>query len=304
MQVDPDVIEILKAVAAPLDPADIKIRRDKEKDLRYIDARVVINRLNDVAFGQWSSYVQEVKQGADGKYYAIGTLTICGITHGDCGVSETDKYFDPPKAAVSDLLKRCAVRFGLGIELYSDDDQRPVGGGDDGNYSQPKPRNNPPKQGQQAAPANKQQPEQPKPAPAANPLIEYYNKRLDALKALAAAAGTSRPFAPAQLERQMVLKFVKKDSHDGLTKPQVRKVAGTINALFDQEDEPDKWRHSLIRIITGRDSVHNLTKGEASVLIDWAEADPELAATEAYLLIRADMEINGQTELPGMPAGK
>lgn len=276
--VDPDVLEILAAVAAPLDPADIKIRKDKDKDLRYIDARVVINRLNTVCPGLWSTYVQEVKQGADGKWVAYGTLTICGITHGECGVSETDKYFDPPKAAVSDMLKRCAVRFGLGIELYNDEDQRPPEQPGDG-YSKPKPKNG----------------NQPTPPPASNPA----KARLDALTEAAQGTKLTRPWVPSRLKQQIALKVSKSELTGSATDKQQGKLAGAIDALFDQQDEPDKWRHSTMMILIGKDSVKACTKAEASVLIDWAEKDPETAATEAYLAINTALEEAGQQRLPG-----
>lgn len=273
-----DVLAILDAVAAPLDPEDIKIRHDKDRDLRYIDARVVINRLNRVAPGLWSSYVQDVKQGSDGKYYAIGTLTICGITHGECGVSETDKYFDPPKAAVSDLLKRCAVRFGMGIELYGDDDQRPVGTGESG--SKPKPTNRP------ATP-----PKPPTNSPAA--------QRLQQLTDAAQGTKLTRPWVPARLKQQVALKISKSQLTGAATASQQGKLAGSIDALFDQQEAPDKWRHSLMMILIGKDSVKDATKAEASVLIEWADKDPEKAATEAYLAINIALEEAGQQRLPG-----
>ena len=77
----------------------------------YVDARDVINRLNEAAPGQWRDEYAITPLAPNG-YYALCKLTIGDITRQDVGESDT------PKGAVSDALKRAAVKFGIGIHLY------------------------------------------------------------------------------------------------------------------------------------------------------------------------------------------
>jgi hypothetical protein len=108
-------------LAAPLDPDTIRQRDDKGTPIRYIDARTVIDRLNSVCPGEWhfETELLSAPTGEKGsKWVFKGRLTVCGCVHEDVGVNDNENYFDPPKAAVSDALKRCAVHFGIGIELY------------------------------------------------------------------------------------------------------------------------------------------------------------------------------------------
>lgn len=86
--------------------------------LAYVDARTVMERL-DILDPSWS-----VEHGApvqmltpDGKpvYGVPCRLTVNGVTRTDVGVPSD---MEPVKGAYSDALKRCAVHFGIGRELY------------------------------------------------------------------------------------------------------------------------------------------------------------------------------------------
>jgi len=79
----------------------------------YIDARDVMDRLDDVVgMGEWAdSY--DVLRAADKAWAVRCRLTLCGITKEDVGEGES------PKEAFSDALKRAAVKFGVGRYLYS-----------------------------------------------------------------------------------------------------------------------------------------------------------------------------------------
>jgi len=120
--------EIFAALAAPLDPQSVKTleKRDKKSGrvtaIRYIDARTVIDRLNSICPGLWTFETEllAVPQGAGDKWVFKGRLTVCGAWQEDVGMNDNEDYYDPPKAAVSDALKRCAVHFGIGGELYGD----------------------------------------------------------------------------------------------------------------------------------------------------------------------------------------
>ena len=112
---------IWKRLAAPLDPRVIKTREQAGKTLRYIDSRTVDDILDANALGEWNVTMTFLgsrplvgRNGEDlGNAYAIkASLTVYGVTREDVGEG---KDF---KAAASDALKRAAVRFGIGRELY------------------------------------------------------------------------------------------------------------------------------------------------------------------------------------------
>lgn len=73
----------------------------------YIDARLVIERLNLVVGGLWSPAYR-----ADGRLMWCD-LTIDGVTRSDVGSGYEGK------GLVSDSLKRAAVHFGVGVSLYA-----------------------------------------------------------------------------------------------------------------------------------------------------------------------------------------
>lgn len=73
----------------------------------YIDARLVVERLNLLVPDLWRDEYRPVGQGQ-----MWCDLTIDGVTRSDVGEGTG-------KALVSDALKRAAVRFGVGVSLYA-----------------------------------------------------------------------------------------------------------------------------------------------------------------------------------------
>jgi hypothetical protein len=73
----------------------------------HIDARLVVERLNAVAGGDWWDAYEEVKGGLECQ------LTVMGATRRDVGVA------GDPKALRSDALKRAGVKFGIGVSIYA-----------------------------------------------------------------------------------------------------------------------------------------------------------------------------------------
>lgn len=134
---DNDLQGIWDAIAAPLDPRDIKTREIKGVIIRYIDRTTVEERLNSVCPGDWHMMVTPILVPNDftGKWVVKVSLTICGVTREEFGMNDNETAFDPPKAAVSDGFKRCASLYGLGRELYHD----PAKQGPKDAYSKPKP---------------------------------------------------------------------------------------------------------------------------------------------------------------------
>lgn len=84
---------------------------------------------------------------------------------------------------------------------------------------------------------------------------------------------------------------------DPVTEAQKRKVALTLNEIFDSEDDPDSFRRTAIRHLTGKESLTKLTKAEASCLIEWLGGDETHVKVEAYRLILLDGEEKGQLSL-------
>lgn len=111
----------LAALAAPFPPAEIEWRvgsttGDKSKGmaLAYLTARHVMDRLDTVCgFANWQD-----------RYEFHGTRTVCylSIRIGDEWVTKADGAGDSDveaeKGAISDALKRAAVKWGIGRYLY------------------------------------------------------------------------------------------------------------------------------------------------------------------------------------------
>ena len=81
----------------------------------YIDARLVIERLNRVCPHMWSTEY-EPWGGRWDSGLMICHLTVGDVTRTDVGKGQGE---DKEKAAFSDALKRAAVHFGVGVSLYA-----------------------------------------------------------------------------------------------------------------------------------------------------------------------------------------
>jgi hypothetical protein len=82
----------------------------------HIDARNVMNRLDDVAGpGGWSDAYRVLNDGRNVEC----TLTVLGVSKADVGQINEGGFADPLKSAYSDALKRAAVKFGIGRHLYA-----------------------------------------------------------------------------------------------------------------------------------------------------------------------------------------
>jgi hypothetical protein len=83
----------------------------------YVDARAVMQRLDDVVTPAGWEFTSTVVPGTD---IVHGRLTVAGFVREDYGYPNSEKDEEPIKAASSDALKRCAVMFGIGRHLYQD----------------------------------------------------------------------------------------------------------------------------------------------------------------------------------------
>lgn len=80
----------------------------------YVDARTVMERLDEVCPNDWTF---KVKLYPGQPVVARGQLTVAGLTRSDVGEGGEGEA-SGAKAATSDALKRCAVHFGVGRYLY------------------------------------------------------------------------------------------------------------------------------------------------------------------------------------------
>lgn len=119
---DPAVIQ--SRLAEPFEANEIKwkpamVKGDRALALAYIDARLVMDRLDDVVgVGNWQDSYEQL---SDGNVACTLRVRIAGewISKTDVGgESEQPDDGDKCKAAFSDALKRAAVKFGVGRFLY------------------------------------------------------------------------------------------------------------------------------------------------------------------------------------------
>jgi hypothetical protein len=117
--------ELLERLAEPFRSDQVRwkpqVVTDAGKALAvpYVDPRVVTERLDQVAGGDWSFHWEPL--GVQGDRLVVkSSLTILGVTREDVGehVLSDREQADPWKSAVSDALKRAAVHFGVGRYLY------------------------------------------------------------------------------------------------------------------------------------------------------------------------------------------
>ena len=115
--------QVLEALHTPVPPDEIKWRQaryDKPngyvKMLAYVDARYVMDVLDNIVGSEnWENEYIEIK----GRIFCKLSIRLPSgktISKMDCG-AETD--IEAEKGAVSDALKRVAVLFGIGRDLYS-----------------------------------------------------------------------------------------------------------------------------------------------------------------------------------------
>jgi hypothetical protein len=121
--------EALPHLRAPFTPAAVRfkvqtynVERGAGLVVSYIDARLVIERLNLVVGGDWEDEYRLVDRGMECR------LSIHGKARIDVGVAESAAA-GGPKALYSDAFKRAAVKWGIGVSLYAIPNMR-IGSGD------------------------------------------------------------------------------------------------------------------------------------------------------------------------------
>src|SRR5262245_23206781 len=114
-------LELFTALAQPFEPEEVKVRPQGGRQLQYITARTVMNRLDDVLgpANWWDDFLPQ-------EHSVICRLTIrlpdgTTLTKSDAGgyAGMTDSG-DDDKSGFSAAFKRAAVKFGIGRYLYRD----------------------------------------------------------------------------------------------------------------------------------------------------------------------------------------
>ena len=114
-------LELFAALAAPFMPEEVRVRSQGARQLQYITARTVMNRLDDVLgpANWWDEYMPLENS-------VICRLTIrlpdrTTLTKSDAGgYAGMADSGDDDKSGFSDAFKRAAVKFGIGRYLYRD----------------------------------------------------------------------------------------------------------------------------------------------------------------------------------------
>jgi len=115
--------DILKALSAPFKPEQVRWKPQTVKGnlclaVAYLDARAIMARLDAVCGTGWQDAFEVLP---DGSALCGLTLLLEGqwVTRSDVGSpSEQPDEGDRRKAAISDALKRAAVKWGIGRYLY------------------------------------------------------------------------------------------------------------------------------------------------------------------------------------------
>lgn len=113
--------DLFAALAAPFESREVRTRKQAGRDLAYVTARTVMNRLDNI-FGPenwWDDYTP----GANSVLCRLTVRLPDGSTltkadaGGYAGMSDSG---DDDKSGYSDAFKRAAVKFGVGRYLYGD----------------------------------------------------------------------------------------------------------------------------------------------------------------------------------------
>jgi hypothetical protein len=113
--------DLFAALAAPFEPEEVKLRTQGSRQLHYVTARTVMNRLDDVLGPEnwWDDFVPL-------EHSVICRLTIrlpdgTTLTKSDAGgYAGMADPGDDDKSGFADAFKRAAVKFGVGRYLYRD----------------------------------------------------------------------------------------------------------------------------------------------------------------------------------------
>lgn len=117
----PDRALIFMRLAAPFRKEDVRERKGPEgRILRYVTARTIMNRLDEVV-GPWG-WSDHYEPTPDGGFKCSLSIRLpdgqCVIRQDVGARKKTSDPGDAEKGAISDAFKRAAVKLGVGRYLY------------------------------------------------------------------------------------------------------------------------------------------------------------------------------------------
>ena len=258
--------------------------QDKKRALAvaYIDARLVAERLDEAAGGDWEFDWEEARD-----HHVKGILTVCGTTRCDVGEEGNPPLGNTLKAAVSDSLKRCAVLFGVGRYLYRV-----------------------PAQWVDYDGVHKKLSKRPTLPTAARPSENHSNEPEKMRRHHKPAS--RRPYPPETVKKGILSRAARgnnsraKDGLRGLVVDWLERI------WLDQNTEVKTAnRHSILNFIFGDPSSKQLTTGRCNAVLAWLTDRQEngklvlnpYATAEANAIVATWNEAAGQQRL-GIPSGK
>lgn len=114
-------LNIAQKLAAPFHPSEIKVLAKGGKQMPFVTARVVMNRLDEVIGFEnwWDEYIPNENSVTCKLTFRLPDGTT--ITKTDVGAyAGMSDQGDDDKSGFSDAFKRAAVKFGVGRHLYND----------------------------------------------------------------------------------------------------------------------------------------------------------------------------------------
>jgi Rad52/22 family double-strand break repair protein len=113
--------DLFAALAAPFDPDEVKLRSQAGRQLHYVTARTIMNRLDDVLGPEnwWDDFVPLEHSVICRMTIRLpdGTILTKSDAGGYAGMADPG---DDDKSGFADAFKRAAVKFGVGRYLYRD----------------------------------------------------------------------------------------------------------------------------------------------------------------------------------------
>src|SRR5579883_3629229 len=113
--------DLFAALAAPFEPEEVKVRSQSGRQLHYVTARTVMNRLDNVLGPEnwWDEYVPNENSVLCRLSMRLpdGTTLTKADAGGYAGMADQG---DDDKSGFSDAFKRACVKFGVARYLYRD----------------------------------------------------------------------------------------------------------------------------------------------------------------------------------------
>jgi len=113
--------DLFAALAAPFEPEEVKLRTQAGRQLHYVTARTVMNRLDEVLGPEnwWDDFVPLEHSVICRLTIRLpdGQILIKSDAGGYAGMADPG---DDDKSGFADAFKRAAVKFGVARYLYRD----------------------------------------------------------------------------------------------------------------------------------------------------------------------------------------